>query len=67
MKSISKAPKVIKLEKPLPVISATINLMTQKTENEISQFDNISYNNNDYIINLVREEEKNQIVCIVPR
>lgn len=60
MKSISKAPKVIKLEKPLPVISATINLMTQKTENEISQFDNISYNNNDYIINLVREEEKNQ-------
>lgn len=51
-------PKVTRIDRPLPLITHKISLISQETQKEINRFDNISYDNNDYIIKLVREGEK---------
>ena len=55
-------PKVIRIDRPLPVLARRISLASQETQKEINRFDNISYDNNSYIIQLVREssEMKNE-------
>lgn len=50
-------PKVVRIDRPLPVLSRRISLISQETRKEINRFDNISYDNNAYIIQLVREGE----------
>lgn len=54
-------PKVIRIDRPLPVLARRISLASQETQKEINRFDNISYDNNAYIIQLVREGESSEM------
>ena len=54
-------PKVIRIDRPLPVLARRISLASQETQKEINRFDNISYDNNAYMIQLVREGESSEM------
>lgn len=60
MKNYLTISKEIQINESLPIIATTIKQMTRQTHEEVSKFDNISYDNNNFIINLIREEEKNR-------
>lgn len=58
MKNYLTISKEIQINETLPIIASTIKQMTKQTHEEVSKFDNISYDNNNFIINLIREEEE---------
>ena len=58
MKNYVNVSKIIPIEDHFPLIGSKIKVMTKQTKKDINHFDNITYDNNEYIIRLVREEEK---------
>lgn len=58
MKNYVNVSKNIPIEDHFPLIGSKIKVMTKQTKKDINHFDNITYDNNEYIIRLVREEEK---------
>ena len=60
MKKYLSISKDIQINESLPIIATTIQQMTRQTHEEVSKFDNISYDNNNFIINLIKEEDKNR-------
>ena len=58
MKNYVNVSKNIPIEDHFPMIGEKIKVMTKQTKKDINHFDNITYDNNEYIIRLVREEEK---------
>ena len=57
MKNYVNVSKNISIEDHFPLIGSKIKVMTKQTKKDINHFDNITYDNNEYIIRLVRKSK----------
>lgn len=48
----------VTISEDFPIISNKINTMTKQTKKDLSHFDNIRYDNNSFLIDLVRKEQR---------
>ena len=48
----------VSISEEFPIISSKISTMTKQTKKDLSHFDNIRYDNNSFLIDLVRREQR---------